>query len=56
LVFNNNNNNNNSNNKGIAGKTVPYQYIPFFFDHYKMDARALMFAHEGVWDKVEEDI
>lgn len=42
--------------KGIAGKTIPYQYIPFFFDHYKMDARALMFAHERVWDKVEKDI
>jgi hypothetical protein len=35
---------------------VPYEYIPFFFDHYEMDAGALMFAHERVWDEVEKDI
>ena len=30
----------------IGGGGAPYKYIPFFFDHYKVNAWILVFTHE----------
>lgn len=35
---------------------IPDENIPLFFNHDEMDARFLVFTHERVGDKVQEDV